>query len=149
MLVKDVMTADVRTCPPDATVWSAARIMSVRECGIVPVIDRRRRPVGVVTDRDLCVTLAGRARDPGARPVTEVMTRTVHSCSAGDDVTAALETMKRHLVRRLTVVDAYGRLVGLLSIDDLVARTGAGPIEIGPDEVLETLRSLAVRAVSL
>jgi CBS domain-containing protein len=149
MLVKDVMTSDVRTCPPEATVATAARIMSASECGIVPVVDARRRLVGVVTDRDLCLALGGRVREPGALPISDVMTRTVYSCSANEDPAFALKVMRRHLVRRLPVVDPYGSLVGVLSIDDLVARTGtAADSEIAPEAVLETLKSLAAHTVS-
>jgi CBS domain-containing protein len=145
MLVKHVMTSDVRTCPPEATIAGAARIMSARECGAVPVVDARQKLIGILTDRDVCLALASRARKPDELPVGDVMSRKVYTCSPDDDTVAALTAMQQHHVRRLPVVGADGRIVGMLSIDDIVSRMGrTSDAEIPSEEVVETLQSLSV-----
>jgi CBS domain-containing protein len=144
MLVKHVMTSDVRTCPPDATVAGAARIMSARECGAVPVVDTQHKLIGMVTDRDVCLALASRVRKPEELPVGDVMSRKVYSCSPNDDTVTALKVMQQHHVRRLPVVGADGRVVGIFSIDDIVSRMGRTPdAEITLDQVVDTLKSLS------
>src|SRR5262249_27905743 len=119
-----------------------------RECGIVPIVDSRRRLVGVITDRDVCLAIASRVRNPEELPVTDVMTRIAHGCSAEGTVSDALQVMKRHHVRRLPVVDAYRQLVGLTSIDDVVAKMDTPADDPIARAVFDTLKSLAAHAVS-
>ena len=120
--VKDLMTTDVKACDPADSLASAAIRMWDGDCGILPVVDGGR-VVGVITDRDISMSLALRAARPDERAVAEVSSGQLHSCSPEDDVLEALATMGRQRVRRLVVLD-NGRLAGMLSMNDIVACAG-------------------------
>src|SRR5262245_54511664 len=144
MKVKDLHTSDVRACSPDTNLAAAAQIMWDCDCGIVPVVEDQK-VVGVITDRDICIAATTRSAAPAAIAVRHVMsTGKVHSCLPDDDVRTVLATMGTHRVRRLPVVDRQNRLVGIISLSDLVRRadyrTGA---DVPGAEFMEALQSIA------
>jgi CBS domain-containing protein len=120
MKVRDLMTGDVATCRPDDPMSAAARIMWERDCGIVPVVDADGRPVGVVTDRDLCMASFTRSEALSRMPVRAAMAKEVFQCREDDDESAIHDAMREHRVRRIAVVDDAGRLRGIVSLNDLV-----------------------------
>src|SRR3990170_4512454 len=73
MLVKSIMTREVKSCAPETSLSAAARIMSSRDCGIVPVVDAQQKLLGVITDRDVCLAVATRFRSPEELPARDVM----------------------------------------------------------------------------
>lgn len=149
MLIKSIMTSDVRVCSPDSTVAAAARLMSNRDCGIVPVVDADGRLAGVVTDRDVCLAVATKVRNPEELPVRDIMTTQVHTCSPDDDARAALNVMKNHAVRRVPVVTADRRLAGVISIDDLVLRADSyKSAAISDEKVFDAFKAICARAVA-
>ena len=93
MKVKDIMTTDVRTCTPAASVADAAHLMWDGDCGILPVVEDGRL-AGVVTDRDLFIALATRNALAAELSVRDVATTKVVTCSPEDDVQTALASMK-------------------------------------------------------
>jgi CBS domain-containing protein len=143
------MTSEVMSCGADTSLAAAARIMSNRDCGIVPVVDAQKKLLGIVTDRDICLAVATRFRSPEELPVGDVMAKKLYTCSPDDDARAALKLMKNHAVRRLPVVTADGRLSGLISIDDLVLRSVSHKgADVSDDDVLDAFKSICARAVS-
>ena len=128
MKIQDVMTSPARSCRPSDTLVEAARSMWDNDCGALPVLDGDGRPAGMITDRDICMALARTNRFPGDIRVREVMSAHPFMCKRGDEIGAALVTMAKQQVRRLPVVDENGCLIGILSINDIVAgaeRAGA------------------------
>lgn len=121
MKVSAVMTTNVITIGPDATLTEAARRMRGLDIGPLPVADGDRL-VGMLTDRDIAVRATAEGRDPSATRVSDVMTRDVVCCFEDDEVLQAARTMARYRKRRLVVVDASGRVVGIVSLGDLVLR---------------------------
>jgi CBS domain-containing protein len=148
MLIKSIMTSEVRVCAPDSTVAAAARVMSNRDCGIVPVVDADGKLAGVVTDRDICLAVATKFRSPDELPVRDIMTTEVYTCSPDEDVRAALNVMKNHAVRCVPVVTADRRLAGVISIDDLVLRADSyKSAAISDEQVLDAFKAICARAV--
>ncbi len=150
MDVQAVMTRSVRFTGLDATVADVARIMADNDCGAVPIVDDDRRVVGIVTDRDVCLAMANARRLPAEIPVDHVMSKTPRLCGPADDLMAALQTMQSERVRRLPVVDADGKLRGILSIDDVVLRvrsagTRQAP-ELPPDKLIPILQAIFKRS---
>jgi len=140
MKVKDVMTADVRTCTPDTTLAEAGRLMWDGDCGILPVMDDGAL-IGVVTDRDLFIALATQNERAAGLRVGAVATATVAACAPDDDLQEALATMRHVRVRRLPVVGFGSSLLGILSMNDIVMATGKSD-EVSCESVVETLRAI-------
>lgn len=129
MTVGDVMTRAPTTCSPRETAAIALRRMWEEDCGLLPVVDQSRL-VGVVTDRDIAMSLLFRDARPSEAPIETVNQGPVFHCSPGEELSSALEAMADHQIRRLPVVE-NGRLVGLLSINEvaLEARASHGELE--------------------
>ena len=123
MKVNEVMTKSPAYCSADTNLGAAAEIMWKRNCGFLPVLSPQQNVVGVITDRDMCIAMATRNRLPGQVKVQEISSMVTHSCRPDDDVQAAMETMADKKVRRLPVIDAAGKLEGILSVDDVILRT--------------------------
>ena len=121
-LVRDIMTTDVRSCRPDRTLVAAAAAMHWGDCRFLPVIDADGRPIGVVTDGDICLIGTSDQRPLRDIAVSEAMSRDVETCGPEDSVQKVLETMKRRRIRHLPVVDGEGRLAGVVSLTDVILR---------------------------
>ena len=127
MTLKDIMTSDPLCCLPGHTAVHAAQIMKQAHVGVVPVIDSEqgRKPIGVVTDRDLCLTVIAQDRQPSTVQVQDCMTKEVVTASLHDTVAQAAERMGDQQIRRLLVVDDQGILQGIVATADLVQRAHA------------------------
>lgn len=141
MKVTDLMTRDVQTCTIHDSLNAAARIMWDHDCGCTPVVDGNGRLVGMVTDRDICMAAYTQGLPLKAIPVEHVMSAQVISCGGGDDLTAAHRLMRKHEVHRLPVADSHGRLVGILSLSDIVNCASAD--SAGPSEAVEIAATLS------
>ncbi|MCP3920366.1 MAG: CBS domain-containing protein [bacterium] len=107
------------TIRPEDRLSYAAEMMEVRDCGCIAVVDADGHIVGVITDRDVCLK-AHRTDAPLSKlDVRGAMSERVHACHADDSIEKAENVMGQHQVRRLPVVDAEGRLCGILSLDDI------------------------------
>jgi CBS domain-containing protein len=126
MKIQDVMTSPARSCTPDATLVNAAQTLWDHDCGALPVLDSEGRPVGMITDRDICMALARKNRFPADIRVREVMSPYPFVCRPSDEIEEALRTMARRRVRRLPVVDVSGCLVGIISVSDVAAGASEG-----------------------
>jgi len=142
ILVKDLMTAQVQSCRAEDTLQRAAQLMWEGDIGCVPVIDDQERIVGIVTDRDVCMAAYTQGTDLASRNVACAMSKQVHTCGPADSVAVAEERMRQTQVRRLPVVKD-GRLIGMLSLNDLATAAGDRKTSqsggIGLDEVATTL----------
>lgn len=120
----EVMTPEPAVCEPLDSIVTAAQVMKREDVGAVPVVDSRasRRVVGIVTDRDIVVQVVADGRDVQAPTVRDVMTPDPAVCKEDDDVSRALSAMADHQVRRIPVVDAQGRLLGIIAQADIATR---------------------------
>jgi CBS domain-containing protein len=144
MLVESLMTRDAESCRPESSLAEAAAIMWRRDCGAVPVVDAENRPAGIITDRDICMALSLRGQRAAEVRVGEVMAQGVRTCTSVDDVREALELMRGRQLRRLPVVNGEGKLVGILSISDIVRHTkkGKGKKHVSQRDTLATLKAI-------
>lgn len=120
MSVGKICTRSVVVVPIDMSVKEAARLMAGREVGTVVILDAERRPLGVVTDRDVAVRCVAEGRDPEATAVSEVMSSPMVCVDESTPIESALARMAGIYTRRLAVVDGFGRLVGILAMDDVL-----------------------------
>ncbi|HEX7996931.1 MAG TPA: CBS domain-containing protein [Pyrinomonadaceae bacterium] len=147
MKVREIMTIDVGSCGLETNLAAAARIMWDKDCGSVPVIDSEGRVIGIITDRDICMALTTRNNLASEVTVGDVVNGTVTSCAAGEDVSVALKKMQEEQLRRLPVVDGEGRLVGILSLNDVILHSKRGKSKKGAHvshgDVMNTLKALS------
>lgn len=120
MKAKEIMTPNAVACTPTDTLSDAARAMWDNDCGILPVVANGGKVVGLITDRDICMSAGMHGSNLANLAVEDVISGKVYSVDPDDDVKKALETMRDRKVRRLPVVDADGALQGMLSMNDLV-----------------------------
>jgi CBS domain-containing protein len=122
MYVEKLMTTEVKTCSPDDTLQRPAQLMWENDCGFLPVVDSEERVVGVITDRDICMAAYTRGVPLGGASVASAMSPDVYSCSPHATLPYVEELMRTHRIRRVPVVDALGRLVGIVTLGDLARR---------------------------
>ena len=145
MTARELMKTDIGACAPDDELVTVLLLMRERNCGWAPVVDRRGQLAGVITDRDAAMALLNHPNRGAARVLAEdAMTRQVVACAPSDTVRAVLSIMAMHHVRRLPVMDAEGRLQGVISLDDIVCapqRRGMPDAEV----IVEALRAIVSR----
>jgi len=120
MQAKEIMSSNPQCCTPDDTLRDAARMMADNDCGCLPVVQDKagKRVIGVLTDRDIAVRGVARGKTPDSK-VNDVMSPAPACCSAEDDVEVVEKIMIEKQVRRVPVVDADGRVVGMIAQADL------------------------------
>lgn len=121
----DIMTKDLVYSLPSDTVSDVAKLMKDEDIGPVLIVDDShdgKRLVGIVTDRDLALKVVGEGRDPNSTRVEDVMTGSLVTCRADDDVENAVRAMAQNQLRRIPVVDDNGQLVGIISQADVATR---------------------------
>ena len=123
MRIGELMTKSLETVQAEATLREAAEKMRSFGIGALPVMDGEQL-VGMLTDRDITVRSTALGKDPNTARVRDAMTHTVITCDADAPITEAEHLMEEKAVRRLVVLDAYKKAVGLLSLDDLATVPG-------------------------
>jgi CBS domain-containing protein len=121
---RDIMTKDPVCCLPTNSVAQAAQLMMQYDTGLIPVVANlnEKKLLGVLTDRDLAVTVVVDSCDPARTSVESIMSRPPIVCSPDEPYEHALHTMERNRIRRVPVVDRTGRVVGIVSLADVAIR---------------------------
>jgi CBS domain-containing protein len=114
----------VVTATLDETVFDVACRMRDQKVGCVVVV-RDGRPVGMLTDRDLVLRVVAEKLDPAAVLVSSIVTYDAVTIGRMDGFETVVRTMREHGVRRIPIVDADGRVAGIVTADDLVALIGS------------------------
>ena len=136
----DVMTKDLVYSSPDDMVSDVAQLMKKEDIGPVLIVDdsnQGKRLVGIVTDRDLAIKVVSEGRDPQNTRVEEVMTKKIITCRADDDVQNAMKAMAQYQLRRIPVLDAHDRLVGIISQADVATRVDE------PEKTAEVVKEIS------
>jgi CBS domain-containing protein len=120
---REIMTANPVSCSADDSIVRVADTMRKEDIGSLPVVDtRERRLVGMVTDRDIVTKIVAAGGDIRSATVKDAMTANPVSVREDDDVNEAVQVMSQRQVRRLPVVDANGKLTGIVSQADIATR---------------------------
>jgi CBS domain-containing protein len=120
----EVMTKYPICCLPTDSVVKAAELMKSGNFGSIPVVedDKTQKLVGIVTDRDLALTIVAEERDAKSTKVETIMTRQVVSCLADDDLQKVLDAMAKQQLRRIPIVDHDNKIVGIITQADVATR---------------------------
>jgi len=119
MLVRDLMTKAIDAVRPLTTVRDAARKMKELQTSLLPVVTDTGL-IGMLTAKDIALRLAAEGRDPKDTPVEDVMSLGIIACFEDQQLEEALATMLSKQVSQLPVLDRKRRLVGRISVEDLV-----------------------------
>lgn len=119
--VADIMSTRVQVAEPQQSLRAAAQLMKQFDIGALPVCDGRRL-LGMVTDRDLAVRAVALGLAPDSACVSDVMTPDVEYCTEDQDTQDVMRQMADKQLRRLPVLDAGNKLVGIVSLGDLATR---------------------------
>jgi CBS domain-containing protein len=120
MGILELCDSDVAAVRIEASVADAIRLMLDRRVGAVGVVDDEGRVAGIFTERDVLRKLSLSGLNPAVTPVREMMTRPVELATLATGPGEALSTMLERHFRHLPVVDNSGKLLGMLSIRNLL-----------------------------
>lgn len=123
--VSDVMSKNVVTAGPQASISELAGLLTRERISAVPIVADDGRAVGIVSEADLMARIPGAARPrrkatPGAADATAVMSRPVHTAAPDELLSTAARRMRTRNIKRLLVTDQAGRPVGVVSRADLM-----------------------------
>ena len=135
MKCANIMNANLESLSENDTIQRAAEVMADAGVGFLPICDRHGRVIGVVTDRDVTVRAVAKKVAPASTTAAMVMTSPAITCLATADVRDAEALMANERKSRLVITDAGGRLVGVLSLVDLIEKAPAR-------QALQTVRAV-------
>jgi CBS domain-containing protein len=121
MNIESIMTKQPMCCSPANTVQGVAQMMKQHDVGAIPVVSDQvsKKLIGIVTDRDLCVSAMADGKDPRTTPIADYFTKTVITCSPEDTLDACEQKMKQHRIRRIPVVDKQNSCIGIVVQADI------------------------------
>ena len=123
MHIGEICTVQTIYCKRDETVQGAALLMRKYHVGDLVVVDQldgQRIPVGIITDRDIVVSVIALGLDPASLLVGDIMSDDLLTATEDDDVYETIERMRFRGIRRVPVVNTAGGLTGIVSADDLL-----------------------------
>jgi len=140
MKVREVMTSDPVCCVPADTAQKVARTLRDENVGSLPVVDgqQSKKLVGMITDRDLCCGVLADGLDPKGTTIERFISADIVTCSDGENLEKCERSMQEHQVRRIPIVDADGRCIGIVSQADLALKDR-------PENVYKTVAEISKR----
>lgn len=145
MKAQDLMSRNVCTCSPETSLHEAAHTMWTCDVGCLVVTDQDRRPIGMITDRDIAMAAYTQGVPLRDAQVKSAMARNLLACAADSSLSEVETLMNRAQIRRVPVVDSLGRLVGIVSLAD-IARAAQHPLHITESPALaRTLAGITER----
>jgi CBS domain-containing protein len=121
MNVREVMTPHPTCCTADSTLEEAARLMVDCDCGAIPVVDDEieKKPIGIITDRDIVVRAIAAGRDPQGISVGDCMSAPAVSVREDTDLDECVALLEDRQIRRVVVVDGDGKCIGIVAQADV------------------------------
>ncbi len=120
--LKDFATAVVAVVEPETSAFAVAQLMRKHHVGALVVVDamEKRRPVGILTDRDLVLALMAEGLNPEVFTAGDIMSVALVLANPEMDAMDAVALMRAHRLRRLVIVDEAGRLTGIVTMEDIL-----------------------------
>lgn len=124
MKIKEVMSPNPVCCLPSDSAQRVAQIMCEQNVGSIPVVtdQESRKLVGVITDRDLCCSVIADGLDPKVSAIEKFMTLNPVTCRDGENVENCERLMQEHQIRRIPIIDAEERVIGIVAQADLALK---------------------------
>ena len=141
MPIMEYCTKHVITATGSQTVFDAAKQMWDRNVGAIVVLDSDKKPLGMVTDRDIAVNVVAQGKDPRSTVLKEIMSKNALVLRQDQGIFEATKMMSEKGIRRLPIVDSEGKLAGIISLDDLITVFGEEVANIANAIAYESYRS--------
>jgi signal-transduction protein with cAMP-binding, CBS, and nucleotidyltransferase domain len=122
-MIGEMSIKPVVTIAPDASIQEAARLMRTKKVGALVVVSSRK-PIGIITDRDITVDVVAAAGDPATTTVSKVMHRNPRVLREDQGLLDAVKMFSSTGVRRLPVVGRAGAVKGIVALDDVLMLLG-------------------------
>lgn len=124
MKIRDIMTRDPACAALSDSAQRVAKTLCDDNIGSMPVVADResKKLVGMITDRDLCCSVIAQGMDPKTTKIEKLVSLSPFSCRDGENIVACERLMQEHQVRRIPIVDAEDRVIGIVSQADLALR---------------------------
>lgn len=119
MKVSEVMTRGATCCEANASMADAAALMWKHDCGCIPVLGSDGAVMAMITDRDICMAALMQGKRIQEMGVLGAATMGVATVRDSDEIEVAMRLMDQRQVRRLPVLDANSKVVGVISLNDL------------------------------
>jgi CBS domain-containing protein len=119
MSLRKITKKKVVTVSVEDTVVKAARLMGEKNVGSVVVI-HNKKPVGILTDRDIAIRVVAKKADINSTLVKDAMTRKIVTGKEGQRIAELAKVMHEHGIRRVPIVDKDGKLTGIITLDDIL-----------------------------
>ena len=121
MQVSEIMTNNPACCIPNTKLQQVAKMFVEHDCGCLPVVDSEKsmKPVGVITDRDICCRVVAEGLNPLNLTAQDAMSDGVVTVTPEMSVDECCKLMEDNKVRRVPVVDASGRCCGMVAQADI------------------------------
>lgn len=150
MKVKDLLKAGtMEYCSPETKLANATKIMKEANLGALPVVNKDQKVIGIITDRDICLSLATKTKKNSSElSVKEILPESkVHTIKLEDTIVDALKEMRKNKIGRLPVTNSEGKLKGMISINTLLSHALNQKEELGSvtskdENLAKTIKSL-------
>jgi CBS domain-containing protein len=128
MKIKEIMTASPACCTPETSLREVAAMFVDHDCGAIPVVDNvdTRRPIGIVTDRDIACRAVAKGLNALELTARDCMSSPSVTVKEDASLDEAIQLMEDNKVRRLPVVDERGRCIGVVAQADIALSAGKG-----------------------
>ncbi len=148
MQVKDVMTADPACCTLETPLTEVAQMMVKNDCGEIPIVESNgsKRPIGVVTDRDIVVRTVADNINPLEKTAADCMSTPIVTVTPDLPVEECRRIMEEKQIRRVPVVDDKCDICGIVALADVVRQIGNSAAGELVKEVSEPTNTAAAAA---
>ncbi|MBI2270504.1 MAG: CBS domain-containing protein [Bacteroidetes bacterium] len=150
--IQEIMVKSPKYCDKNETVQSAIERLSNANIGSLPVLDENKKVVGMVTDRDICLSLGKDSKKSASEIKIQdiIKNKEVHTCLPDDNIQTALKIMRTKQVGRVPVVDKDRNLKGIVTLGHILNETRGSNEEAqiqyaGEENIIKTLHAISDR----
>jgi CBS domain-containing protein len=138
MSLREFCQRKVVSIAPEINIVEACRLMNTNNIGCL-VVQERGKLCGVLTDRDIALKVTGECKNPQKTQAREIMSRSPVRIPVDKDLQQLTNLMRIHRVRRVPIVDGVDEVLGIVTMDDIIARISGEMSDLGNAVVAESL----------
>jgi CBS domain-containing protein len=148
MKIREIMSSNPTCCTLNESAQNVAKTMCDQNVGSIPVVadSESRTLVGMITDRDLCCSVLAHGLDPKTARIQEFVSYSPVSCREGENVDHCERLMQEHQIRRIPIVDAENRVIGIVAQADLALKERAEKVHRTVAEISKPTGPAAIAA---